>query len=137
MSDIEITASTNGPFHVRGPVRLCRKDGTVVADIADEAWLCRCGHSSQKPFCDSSHETCGFTSLPTAPWTGKPAAEPGASVITVRHNGPYFVEGPAVVRNEDGTVLGQGSRMVLCRCGSSRKSPFCDASHHLTGFQAE
>lgn len=137
MSDLEIIATTNGPFHVRGAVQLRRKDGTVIAGITDEAWLCRCGHSAEKPFCDSSHETCGFTNRPTAVWTGKPAAAPGVSVITVRHNGPYFVEGSAVVRNEDGTVLGQGSRMVLCRCGSSRTSPFCDASHHTMGFQAE
>jgi CDGSH-type Zn-finger protein len=29
-------------------------DGKVVAD------LCRCGHSKNKPFCDSSHRTSGF-----------------------------------------------------------------------------
>jgi CDGSH-type Zn-finger protein len=25
--------------------------------------LCRCGQSSKKPFCDSTHKTCGFQSM--------------------------------------------------------------------------
>ena len=122
MSDLEITATTNGPFHVRGAVQLRRKDGTVIADIETEAWLCRCGTSRDAP---------------TERWTGKTSDEAGGAVITVRRNGPYFVEGRAVVRNEDGFVLAEGSRIVLCRCGSSVGKPFCDASHRDSGFEAE
>ncbi|HLM91229.1 MAG TPA: CDGSH iron-sulfur domain-containing protein [Thermoplasmata archaeon] len=34
-------------------------DGKVVAD------LCRCGHSANKPYCDSSHRTHGFVAPAT------------------------------------------------------------------------
>ena len=134
---LEIIATTNGPFHVRGAVQLRRKDGTVIADIVDETWLCRCGQSADKPFCDGSHTTCGFVSAPTDRWTGRPSAEAGEPAITVRPNGPCFVEGRAVIRNGEGRLLAEGSRIVLCRCGSSNSKPFCDATHRATGFVAE
>ncbi len=64
---IEIAA--DGPVHVVGDVRLVRRrevrDDTGAAvdwhDVQElatggDAWLCRCGESSDKPFCDGSHK---------------------------------------------------------------------------------
>lgn len=137
MTPIEIVATTNGPYVVRGRVELRRKDGSLIATTEGETWLCRCGRSGTKPFCDDSHETCGFDDSATHVWTGQPGDDPGRPVITVRTNGPYFVEAQAIVRNETGEVLAEGTRMVLCRCGASTRKPFCDASHRRSGFVAE
>jgi CDGSH-type Zn-finger protein len=28
--------------------------------VAEKVWLCRCGGSRNKPFCDGTHKTIGF-----------------------------------------------------------------------------
>jgi CDGSH-type Zn-finger protein len=49
----------NGPLKVRGNLEICAGTGRTVARIT-EAWLCRCGQSKNKPFCDLSHVAAGF-----------------------------------------------------------------------------
>jgi CDGSH-type Zn-finger protein len=52
MAEVTITPSENGPYIVTGPVTLTAPDGRVI-DHPDPMAMCRCGHSSNKPFCDS------------------------------------------------------------------------------------
>jgi CDGSH-type Zn-finger protein/uncharacterized Fe-S cluster protein YjdI len=49
----------DGPLHVTGNVEVLAGSGRTVARVK-EAWLCRCGQSQTKPFCDVSHEKAGF-----------------------------------------------------------------------------
>ena len=64
--------------------------------------------------------------------------EAPAVTITVRHNGPYLVEGPFRLVDADGHEypLIPGKRYSLCRCGGSVNKPFCDGTHSRVGFQA-
>ncbi|MBI3677163.1 MAG: CDGSH iron-sulfur domain-containing protein [Proteobacteria bacterium] len=56
---LKVTPTKNGPLHVTGALEVCTASGrTVLRDV--EMWLCRCGHSNDKPFCDGSHEKVGF-----------------------------------------------------------------------------
>jgi len=57
---IEIEASANGPLLIRGGVRVLDGEGNVLYE-GDRAALCRCGGSANKPFCDGTHRTSGFT----------------------------------------------------------------------------
>jgi CDGSH-type Zn-finger protein/uncharacterized Fe-S cluster protein YjdI len=63
-----ITVESSGPLFVDGPVRIVASDGSVIEETA-RTWLCRCGHSANKPFCDGSHRRNGFSDqgLPAAP----------------------------------------------------------------------
>ena len=51
--------------------------------------------------------------------------------ITVRLNGPYLVEGPVDLVDQEGNhfKVEEGVRIAMCRCGKSSKKPFCDSTH--------
>ena len=64
MPDVKITTRPNGPFLVEGPFTLVDSQGNEFKlDASKPAYaLCRCGESSNRPFCDGSHKNCGFAS---------------------------------------------------------------------------
>jgi CDGSH-type Zn-finger protein/uncharacterized Fe-S cluster protein YjdI len=49
----------NGPLMVSGPLEVVSGTGRTVTR-ATETFLCRCGSSSSKPFCDGTHKKIGF-----------------------------------------------------------------------------
>jgi CDGSH-type Zn-finger protein len=59
---IEIRCRENGPYVIRGPVRVVDHLGNAFAlpEGKEGVALCRCGHSGHRPFCDGSHRICGF-----------------------------------------------------------------------------
>jgi CDGSH-type Zn-finger protein len=54
MADIKITALKNGPYKVEGPIELFYGD-LRVDTRQPTVFLCRCGASSKKRFCDGTH----------------------------------------------------------------------------------
>jgi CDGSH-type Zn-finger protein len=59
-SKVTITSLTDGPLQVDGEVEILASDGTVVKETS-KSFLCRCGHSANKPFCDGAHKREGFS----------------------------------------------------------------------------
>jgi CDGSH iron-sulfur domain-containing protein 3 len=57
---VRIRTLKNGPYEVKGPVQLIDGNRAEFKLTEDPIYLCRCGQSSNKPFCDGSHKTCGF-----------------------------------------------------------------------------
>ncbi len=56
LSELKLTDSTGQPIDISGEKKI---------------WLCRCGASKTKPWCDGSHETIGFQAAePAAPLEG-------------------------------------------------------------------
>lgn len=57
---VNITVNLNGPYKVEGPIKLVDADGNEFEAPGDTIHLCRCGGSSNKPFCDGTHRKDGF-----------------------------------------------------------------------------
>ncbi|MCF1709661.1 CDGSH iron-sulfur domain-containing protein [Tabrizicola sp. J26] len=59
-------------------------------------------------------------------------AAPVVNTVHVRENGPLALEAPILIRGEAFDT----PRATLCRCGQSKRKPFCDGSHAEAGFAA-
>ena len=59
MADVTIDIVKNGPLIVKGAVELKDSDGNLFPAEPRMA-LCRCGASTEKPFCDGTHSKIGF-----------------------------------------------------------------------------
>ena len=53
----------NASILVTGKIRMIGPDDQEI-EVKERFSLCRCGHSKNKPFCDSSHKEVGFNSDP-------------------------------------------------------------------------
>ena len=56
----KITALDNGPYLVKGPVLLLDAEGNEFRTERATVALCRCGGSTNEPFCDGTHKMVGF-----------------------------------------------------------------------------
>ena len=69
---VVIELRPNGPYWVRGPVKVVTPAGEVVHDGPRVA-LCRCGNTKNAPFCDNTHLEIQFRDPPLRPASGPEA----------------------------------------------------------------
>jgi CDGSH-type Zn-finger protein len=69
MSETRISLRPNGPIRIDGPCTIVDVDGKALPSGGKPTvWLCRCGGSADKPFCDGTHKNNGFKAdAPVAP----------------------------------------------------------------------
>nr|WP_292544800.1 CDGSH iron-sulfur domain-containing protein [Mesorhizobium sp.] len=56
---LRIAPTVNGPLKLEGNAEIVTGTGHTI-DRTTRVFLCRCGHSANKPFWDSSHKRVGF-----------------------------------------------------------------------------
>jgi uncharacterized Fe-S cluster protein YjdI len=80
---------------------------------------------------------CPTDALRCRPGPGLAEEQPDSpTTVEPRPNGPLFVRGPINIVNQRGEVLGEETRVALCRCGASDNKPFCDNSHLRINFRS-
>jgi CDGSH iron-sulfur domain-containing protein 3 len=65
MSEVIIKVNDNGSFRITGPVKLVDAEGNAFPEKKAFS-LCRCGLSTNMPYCDGSHKE-KFESVVRAP----------------------------------------------------------------------
>lgn len=138
MSDSKITAFENGPFHVLNLSDLVNSSGESL-ETEDEMYLCRCGGSATKPYCDRSHETNGFNSKNPDPDRDRQTKIYQGKAITIydnrdicSHRGYCTGELPTVFRKEEPWIDPDGDTVekIIAVCD---KCPSGALSYSLNG----
>ena len=60
MADVRVKVIKDGPYEVKGAVQLVDAKSGAFTLNEDPIYLCRCGQSATKPFCDGTHSSLGF-----------------------------------------------------------------------------
>jgi CDGSH-type Zn-finger protein len=56
---LDVQPVPNGPLRVVGSLEVVSGTGRTCNKVS-ETYMCRCGHSKNKPYCDGSHKAAGF-----------------------------------------------------------------------------
>jgi CDGSH-type Zn-finger protein/uncharacterized Fe-S cluster protein YjdI len=128
-----VTAAENGPVYVEGDLSIALSDGSTQKEI--RVALCRCGASTNKPFCDGKHTKAGFTATGSAKVSGDSQVSSdsqGELVISLAPNGPALLNGSFKLGSAPGETQTKGA---VCRCGASEHKPMCDGAHKAISFE--
>jgi CDGSH-type Zn-finger protein len=78
----EITPTPNGPLHAQR-ISALKNDRGETIDSSESIYLCRCGASHNKPYCDGSHTAAAFSDRRLRTTTSQPREFVGKEVTII------------------------------------------------------
>ena len=130
----------DGPLYAKGDIEVQSADGKVLLRDTRVAF-CRCGASKHMPLCDNRHGLVDYENdgrmPPLRSGDGFRNDKKAKLQITIATDGPLLLSGPFEILDSNGMPGFRGDRGALCRCGATKKSPFCDGSHAAIQYRAE
>ena len=135
-----IMVRPNGPLICKADqeITLLNSNDEIILKEKEFA-LCRCGLSKNKPFCDGSHKKEKLE-MPQLFADEREESITGVVenlTIKVKKDAMYIVQGAVTLFSRDGLSKTTRKKVALCRCGQSKKKPFCDMQHKKCSFIAE
>jgi uncharacterized Fe-S cluster protein YjdI len=118
--------------------RLCFHSGNCsrllpkVFDRDRRPWVMAGAASAEEV--EATVAQCPSGALRARRLNGAPKAEEPFE-ICASAGGPLLVRGGVRIVDADGSLLYEGERAALCRCGGSGNKPFCDGTHKTNGFE--
>jgi len=85
MKKPKITATENGPYKVTD-VSALKNSQYKALEIEEETYLCRCGGSANKPYCDGTHRKNGFSGQQNGAYIKNETAAYKGDMITIYDN---------------------------------------------------
>ena len=64
------------------------------------------------------------------------SSNPNEVSLEFMPNGPLLVKGTFSIK-ENGQMAKKNGPVALCRCGHSKKKPYCDGAHKPADFRAD
>lgn len=88
-------------------------------------------------------DTCPSRALLYMKNEGSPASDPerhavsaGSSKVQILKDGPILISGDFVILDAQKRQIETETEVAaICRCGASKKKPFCDGNHTRIGFK--
>ena len=135
-SNNQVRVAHRGPLYITGALEI-ENLPDEMAGANFRVALCRCGASVNKPFCDNNHENIGFNDYGAVGNRGPGLAEVGGALeIRAIEDGPLMLKGNFNIQAGSGREAWSGTGTALCRCGASKRKPFCDGSHKEIEFKS-
>lgn len=133
---------TNGEVSIVWKADLCYHSKNCinhlpeVFDVKQRPWINAQGASTEKIIetvkkCPSGALTYKMNSELEA---DQPQESLQVTQIQVADKGPLIIEGSFQITDKDGGLIEKMDKAALCRCGASKKKPFCDGSHRQIEF---
>ena len=140
---VTIDPKPDGPLHVRGPIDLQNSRGESVT-TAEQFWLCRCGGSAKKPFCDGTHKRNGFTSARLSDPAARGTVDHVGRRITIHdnrsacaHAGHCTDHAPAVFRMKSEPWIDADAETVATIVATIEKCPSGALACSIDGVRQE
>lgn len=114
---------------------ICTAGLPAVFDVQQRPWIQLDGADADAV--EALVRQCPTGALRSRRVDGAPEPDESQDVtITAMRNGPLYVKGPVRLVAADGATVATEDRLALCRCGATRRPPFCDNAHREVGYRS-